>query len=169
MAIGASWCKDGQLFDQRKRAHPDDQNAVVAGAVVVEAVDKCITAALWRLCTYPQPGLVYSPPVSARSAGALPRTDLQGRLAAGLRPVAGAGDNQHLSFVAEAIEPGRGQQRVQENIRPLRRGAIGSQDDTALLVTAVNHVVEVAGGGPMAPWSGGSRPICGRMSWSWMI
>ena len=44
MAIGASWCKDGQISDQRKRAHPDDQNAVVAVAVVVEGVDKCVTA-----------------------------------------------------------------------------------------------------------------------------
>ena len=45
MAIGTSWCKDGQISDQRKRAHQDDQNAVVAVAVVVvEAVDKCVTA-----------------------------------------------------------------------------------------------------------------------------
>ena len=51
---------------------------------------------------------LYGLPVLARSTIALG--------AAGLRPIAGTGDHQHLSFVAEAVEPGRGQQWVQEDI-----------------------------------------------------
>lgn len=117
MAIGASYPRRVNVLVSENEP-TQMSNAVVAVVIVVEAVGKCIIAKCGGYALTHQPGLAYGLPVLARPTGALG--------VAGVRPVAGTGDNQHLSFVTEAVEPGRGQQWVQEDIRPLRRGAIGS-------------------------------------------
>ena len=54
-----------------------------------------------------------------------------------------AGDDDHLGVVGQAVEPGRGEQRVAKEVGPLGRRTVAGEHDAALLVALVDDVVEV--------------------------
>ena len=59
---------------------------------------------------------------------------------------AGSGDDDHVSTVGQAIQAGRGEQRIAEQLRPFLRGTIAGEQDAAALVPLVDDVVEVLRG-----------------------
>jgi hypothetical protein len=60
---------------------------------------------------------------------------------------AGAGDLDEVGAVGKAVERRRGEERLAEEVGPLRTVAIRGHDDGALLVPLVDDVVEVLGPG----------------------
>lgn len=54
-----------------------------------------------------------------------------------------AGDDDHLGMMRQAVEPGRGEQRIAKEVGPLGGCAVAGEHDAALLVALVDDVVEV--------------------------
>jgi hypothetical protein len=57
--------------------------------------------------------------------------------------VAFAGDDGDAGMMGEAVQGGRGEQCVPEDLRPLRRGAVGGEENGAALVTTGDQLVEI--------------------------
>src|SRR5262245_34679084 len=64
-----------------------------------------------------------------------------------LGPEALAGDLDEVRAVRQAIEGGRGEERLAEEVGPFSSVAVGSQEDGATFVPLVNDVVEILGAG----------------------
>ena len=54
-----------------------------------------------------------------------------------LRPEAGAGDDQDRGVMGQAVQPGRGQQWITEQVGPLHWGTNAGQQHTAASVAIV--------------------------------
>ena len=63
---------------------------------------------------------------------------------------AAPGDGNDLGMVQESIQPGGSQQWIGKEVGPFGGGAVGGEQDTALLIAFGNDVVEVL------------RPGCGQ-------
>ncbi len=64
------------------------------------------------------------------------------------QPVAGALDLHDNGMVQQAVEQGGGDDGISENIAPLRKAAVGSEDHGAALVAGVDQLEEqIAGSG----------------------
>ena len=71
--------------------------------------------------------------------------DLLSQASAALSAVAGAADDDHFGAIQQAVKPGRGQERIQEQVGPLIGGAVAGEQDAAALVALVNHIIQVFG------------------------
>jgi len=63
--------------------------------------------------------------------------------AASASPVAGAGDEKRMGVVRQAVQAGRGQQRVSKQVGPLGGCAVTGKQDTPALVALVDDVIQV--------------------------
>jgi hypothetical protein len=59
--------------------------------------------------------------------------------------IAGAGDDHHLRVVGQTIQASRGQERIAEQLGPFLEGTVAGQQDAALLIPAIDDVLEVLG------------------------
>jgi hypothetical protein len=78
-----------------------------------------------------------------------------------LGPEAGPRDLDEVGTVRQAVERGRGKQRLAEQVRPFGPIAVAGQDDGGLLVAFVDDVVEIFGAGPAQRLQAEIVDLCG--------
>jgi hypothetical protein len=67
------------------------------------------------------------------------------------RPKAAARDHHRLGVMRQPVQPGRGEQRIAEQVWPLGWRTVTGQEDAANFVPFINHVIEI-GGRRVAAW-----------------